>query len=421
VVLGNATFNAAPGEVHTVTDVVRVLKGATSVQNLTGSLWVFGSDLFEVQASVVNNSTGDSAFEDGESINGTLTGFLPAIEEGTDATQTVITNLSPNTAILQLLAYPSVGGQTPAAATLVLLGSHNTLDYPDAVTQLKLPRGFVGQLQFSSNQPVAALARAVVPKRGYSGFEPVRSMTDAASTVYAPYVEDTTAFSTSLVVSNPTLLPADVTVTFVDTEDETGGSSGTASSRDFPLAANADMSIPDVVAWVLDTATTTPTGKHGFVVVTTPQAVTAQAKVVDNVTLDPATPGLEGAVTSAFSPLLIRVEPLSFVELAGSSPVTAAAAATPTTALSRFAVSNPGTTTATVELSAINANGGAPTTPFVVTLLPNAQFFTEDLVSAMGLPPLFLGSLTVRSDVPVLVYNDRRSGDTGDVIPVYAQ
>jgi hypothetical protein len=419
-VLGNATFNAAPGEVQTVTDVVRVLKGATSVQNLTGSLWVFGSDLFEVQASVVNNSTGDSAFEDGESINGTLTGFLPAIEEGTDATQTVITNISPNTAILQLLAYPSGGGQTPAAATLALLGSHNTLDYTDVVTQLRLPHGFVGQLQFSSNQPVAAVARTVVPKRGYSGFEPVRSVTDAASTVYAPYVEDTTAFSTSLVVSNPTLLPADVTVTFVDTEDETGGSSGTASSRDFPLAANADMSIPDVVAWVLDT-TTTPTGKHGFVVVTTPQAVTAQAKVVDNVTLDPATPGLESAVTSAFSPLLIRVEPISFVQLGGSSPVTAAAAGTTTTALSRLAVSNPGTTTATVELSAINATGGAPTAPFVVTLPPNAQFFTEDLVSAMGLPPLFLGSLTVRSDVPVLVYNHRRSGDTGDVIPVYAQ
>jgi hypothetical protein len=39
----------------------------------------------------------------------------------------------------------------------------------------------------------------------------------------------------------------------------------------------------------------------------------------------------------------------------------------------------------------------------------------------MGLPSVFLGSLDVRSDVPVLIYNHRRSGDTGDVIPVYAQ
>ena len=76
---------------------------------------------------------------------------------------------------------------------------------------------------------------------------------------------------------------------------------------------------------------------------------------------------------------------------------------------------------ATVELAAISSTGGTPTAPFVLKLPPNAQFFAEDLVSAMGLPPLFLGSLTVRSDVPVLVYNHRRSGETGDAIPVYAQ
>ncbi len=424
-VLGHAQFKAAPGEVHAVTDIVRVLKGATTVQNVMGSLAVFGTDLLRIEASVVNNATGDSAFEDGQSMKGELAGFLPAIEEDSDATRTVFSNLSPNTAILQLVAYPAGGGETPSSATLAILGGHSSVNYADVVQQLKLPRGFVGQLQFSSNQPVAAAARTVVPKTAYSGFEPVRSISDAASTVYAPYVEDTAAFSTSLLVSNPTLNPADVTVTFVDTEDTTGGTSGSVSSRDVPIAVNADTSIPDVVRWVLRETTTTPSGKHGFLVVTTPQGVTAQAKLVDNVTADPATPGLESAVTSAFSPFLIRVEPIT-LQLAASSAatfsaVTLAAGATTTTALSRFGVSNPGATTATVELAAINATGGTPTQPFVVTLPPNAQFFTEDLVSAMGLPPIFLGSLSVRSDVPVLVYNHRRSGDTGDVIPVYAQ
>jgi Kelch motif len=426
-VLGHAAFNAAAGEVHTVTDVVRVLRGATTVQNIAGSVAVFGTDLFQVTASVVNNATSDSAFEDGQPVAGKTSGFLPAIEEGSDATQAVFSNLSGNTAILQLLAYPAAGGQTPAAATLALLSANSTLDYADVVQQLKLPRGFVGQLSFSSTQPLATVARAVVPRHGYSGFEPVRGASDAASSVYIPYVEDTTAFSTSLLVSNPTLVPADVTVTYVDAEDTTGGTSGTASSRDVPVAINADLSLPDIVRWVLRETTTTPSGKHGFLVVTTPQGVTAQAKIVDSVTLDPATPPLAASVTSAFSPFLVRVEPVSFVQSAGATGATAdlalasAAGGGTTTALSRFALSNPGSTTATVELSAVNASGGSPTQPVVITLPANAQFFTEDLVTAMGLPPLFLGSLIVQSDVPVLVYNQRRSGDTGDAIPVYPQ
>ena len=74
-----------------------------------------------------------------------------------------------------------------------------------------------------------------------------------------------------------------------------------------------------------------------------------------------------------------------------------------------------------MQLAAVNASGGAATAPFVVTLAPNGQFFTEDLVGAMGLPPIFFGWLTVESNAPILVYNQRRSGDSGDSVPVLAQ
>jgi Kelch motif protein len=424
-VLGRSSFNLTAGELYTATDVVRTLLGATTVQNIRGSVAIFGTDLFQVTASLVNNSTGDSAFESSQPIAGTLSGVLPAIEEGTDVTEAVFSNVSTNTAILELVAYPAAGGETPAAATLAFLPPNGTVDYANVVQQLNLPKGFLGELTFSSNLPVAAVARAVVPRRGYSGFEPVRSAADPASTVYVPYVEDTAAFSTTLLLNNPTLLPADVTVTLVDTEDASGASSGTATSRDVPLPVNAAMSIPNVVRWVLNSTATKPSGKHGFLVVTTPQALTAQAKIVDAVTGDPAVPQNESAIDNAFSPLLIRVEPISFAVTApaASTPLAAEAAAATTsqTTLSRFALSNPGSIAATVELSAVNASGGAPTPPFSVTLPPNAQLFTEDLVGTMGLPPLFLGWLTVQSDMPVLVYNQRRSGDSGDSVPVCAQ
>lgn len=421
-VLGRASFSLAAGELYTATDVVRTLVGATTVQNLNGSVAIFGTDLFQATASLVHNGTGDSAFESSQPIAGTLSGVLPAIEEGTDVTQVVFSNVSTNTAILELVAYPAAGGEIPAAATLAFLAPNSTVNYANVVEQLNLPNGFLGELTFSSNQPVAAVARAVVPRRGYSGFEPVRGSGDPASAVYVPYVEDTTAFNTTLLLNNPTVFPADLTVTLVDTEDSTGATAGAATSRDVPLPVNAAMSIPNVVRWVLSSTATTPTGKHGFLVVTTPQAVTAQAKIVDAVTSDPSIPQNETSLTSAFSPLLIKVEPISFALTAETQPASvageAAAASASETTLSRFALSNPGSASATVELAAVNASGGTPTAPFTVTLAPNGQLFTEDLAGTMGLPPVFFGWLTVQSNTPVLVYNQRRSGDTGDSVPV---
>lgn len=214
----------------------------------------------------------------------------------------------------------------------------------------------------------------------------MRSTADAASTVYVPYVEDTTSFGTALLVNNPGLVPANVTVTLVDADDPSGPSSGTASSRDIPVPINGATSIPDVVRWVLGETTATTSGKRGFLVVTTPQAVTAQAKIVDTVTLDPAVPETETSLTSAFSPLLVRVEPLPFAAVAAMarSPMALAAVGATGTTLSRFALSNPGASPATVELAAVNASGGAPTQPFVMTLAPNGQFFTDDAVPVLA-------------------------------------
>jgi hypothetical protein len=426
-VRGQGSFNLAAGELHTVSNVVRTLAGATSVQNMNGSIAVFGTDLLQVTASVVNNASGDSAFEDGLPTTGTLAGFIPAIEEQPDVTHAVFSNLSTNTALVQLVAYPAAGGQVPSAATVAVIPPLNTVNYADLAQSLHLPKGFFGELAFTSNQPVAAVARAMVSKKNYSGFEPVRTAADVVSTVYVPYVEDTTSFATSLLVNDPGTVPANVTVKLVDAEDPTGATGGTASSRDVLVPINAATSIADVVRWTLRQTTTTPTGKRGFLVVTTPQGVTAQARIVDKATSDPSTPSSQAQFTSAFSPLLVHVAPLPLAALASTeaSPLAlasigATASTASTTTFTRFAVSNPGATPATVEIAPFNATGGPPAQPLLVTVAPNGQFFTEDLAGAMGLPPVFLGWVSVRSDVPVLVYNQRRSGDTGDAVPVHA-
>jgi hypothetical protein len=39
----------------------------------------------------------------------------------------------------------------------------------------------------------------------------------------------------------------------------------------------------------------------------------------------------------------------------------------------------------------------------------------------MALPPVFFGSLTIRANAPVSVFNQRRTGDGGSTVPVHSR
>src|SRR5262249_43416576 len=157
-------------------------------------------------------------------------------------------------------------------------------------------------------------------------------------------------FSTALEISNPGPITANATVHFFDTTDASGGTSGVEHTRDLPVSVNAGAPTADIVRWALRDTSGTPSGRHGYVVVTAPQSVVAQARIVDRGSLDVAVPE-GGAVSSGFSPLLIRIDQLPFAPQG-------AAAAGPTSS-SRFALSNPGSTPVTVSLTAFNATGSA--------------------------------------------------------------
>jgi hypothetical protein len=415
--LGNDTFQVAPNELKTVSDIVRALTHTTTVQNKIGSIAMFGTDVFHGMASVVNNVTADPMLEDAQPIQGSTSGFVSTIGSSTTyTTQTVFANASTSSALLQLVAYPPEGGDTPVAASVAVVPAHGQVSYLDAVKQLGLATGFSGQLSWSANRAMGVMARDVTHNKNFSGLDPSRSAADASSTVLVPYVEDTTEFSTALEISNPGSITANVTVHFFDTGDRNGGVPGVESTRDIAVAINSGAPIADIVRWALRSTSTTPSGKRGFIVVTTSQgAVTAQAKLVNMASGDTAVPESNAAISAGFSPVLVRVDQFAFSKVE-------AASATPTTSRSRFALSNPGPTMATVQLIANNATGSPATpVPFVVTIAPHAQYFHDDLALDMGLPPVFLGSVTVQSDVPVLVYNHRMTGDGGSAVPVHGQ
>jgi hypothetical protein len=191
---------------------------------------------------------------------------------------------------------------------------------------------------------------------------------------------------------------------------------GAAVRRDLQVPVNSATSLANVVRWALRQSGTAPLGKRGFVVATTPQTVTARARIVDNETLDPAEIA-SGTLLSAFSPTLVRVEPPGDF-IIKAPPVDALGAPLGN---SRFAVANPGASPAVVELAPVNASGGAALTPLLVTVAPGGQFFTENLAQTMGLPPVFYGWVSVRASAPVSIYNHRRAGNTGTTVPIRAR
>jgi hypothetical protein len=411
--LGHDTFQVGPNELATVADVVRALTHTTTVQNTIGSVAVFGTEVFHAMASIVHNASSDPAFEDGRPISGNTSGFISTIGTSGYVTQTAFVNTTTATSVLTILAYAAGGGTTPVGSALIFVPGHNLVSYPDIVKKLGLAAGFVGQLSWTSSQPMAAVTRDVTGTKKFSGFAPVHTLADATSSVVVPYVEDTSAFSTALEISNPGPITANVTVRFLDTSDNSGATSDVEATRDIPVAVNSALPIADIVRWVRRDTSTTRSGKHGFLVVTTPQGVTAQARIVDNANLDPAIPD-SGGVTNGSSPMLVRVEPLPFAPIgeAGTTP----------TSQSRFALSNPGATAATVRLLAFNATGAAATShPFIVTLAPHGQFFSDNVAATMGLPSVFLGWVEVQSSAPVGVYNHRRTGTVGATVPLHRQ
>jgi hypothetical protein len=412
--LGNQTISVAPGELKTVGDVVRALTGTTTVQNTIGSLQMFGTEVFQGMASVVNNASSDPMFEDGQPIAGSTSGFLSTVGTSGYLTQTVFANASTTTSVVQVLAYPAAGGSTPLAGTVAFVPAHGLVSYTDVVKQLGLTASYSGQLSWSASQPIAVMARDTTKsKSNFSGALLAHNVTDTASTTFVSYVEDTSTFSTALELSNPGPITANVTVKFVQTSDATGASSGVEHSRDIPVAVNSGTPIADIVRWTQFSTAPTPSGQHGFVVVTAPQGVIAGGRLVNGSGGDVGYPNPDDGEVSGPWPLIIRFTPQTFAQ------VGMGAAATPSSE-SRVALSNPGTAPVTVNLTAFNATGSVAGT-FSVTLAPDGQYLTEDLGAAMDLPPVFLGWVQMQSSGPVLVYNHRRSGNTGAIVPIHGQ
>jgi len=393
------TFSIGPNALLNLENVVREVRGASGVQNFKGSLAIFASNSLQATANVVSSTTGDGTIVDGQALAGPRSGFVPLIQLGTYRTHTAFRNLSTRAASVEMRAYPPEGGSMPLTSAAFTIPPHGLADFQDVAGQLGLPMGHVGQLSWNADQPVATIARDVTADSGFSGTQPERRASDGARTLVVAHVEDNEIYRSKLQVSNLAPFSANVTVRFVDIGDPSGGSAGTSTSRDVLVRTNSATITDDVIRWVLRDASGVPSGKRGFLVITSPQLVTALATTTHNGSLDPSITDTATLLTASFTPAVVSFAP------DGSS---------------RVAISNSGTTPATVELRPFNRDGTpARAEPFVVEVVAGGQFFTDDIVAAMGLPSEFFGWLVVNANAPVAVSHQRKAGNTGMVMPIY--
>jgi len=335
---------------------------------------------------------------EGQPLVGGRSGFVPAVQLTDYRTHTAFSNLSSRPANVQVLAYPPGGGGTPIASGTFVVPPHGMVDFQDTVAQLGLPEGHIGQLSWNADQPIATSARDVTLDGGFSGTLPERGPADGSRTLVIANVEDNETYRSKLQVSNTGPVTANVTVRFVDVADQTGGVPGTSTIRDIPISMNSATVIQDVIRWVLRDEAGIPTGKRGFLVITSPQVVTALATATHGASLDPAIANSARLLTSSFTTAVLRFDPDES---------------------SRIAISNAGEGAATVELLPINADGSAALLdPLVVSVVGGGQFFTEDIAGSMGLPTPFFGWVVVKASAPVAIYNQARSSMTGAVMPV---
>jgi len=232
--------------------------------------------------------------------------------------------------------------------------------------------------------------------KGFSGTSPKHSASDGANTLSVAHVEDTTEFSSGLQLNNNGPITANVTVTYVDVDDPTGGAPGALYSRDIPVPVNSATAIANVIRWALRSHSADPTGRRGFLLISSGQPVTAQASLVNNVSGDPAWLDATTAAAKSFTLLGAATLDLSI------------------SVSSRLVISVPAGPTANVKLMAFNPDGTpALFDPVTVQVVGGGQFFTDDLAGFLGLPSGFLGSLTLNSNVPVLGLNLERIGSAG--------
>ena len=310
-----------------------------------------GEVVFSVAGNAANNdnnSTGDfihfresSSQPPGSAAGPTITNISPNSGSVNGGTPVVITGTGFDSG-----ATVSIGG---VAATNVTVASATQIN---ATTSASGTPGTV-------NVVVTVSSQSATLTGGFTYSSSTSTPAPTASAHILPFVVDTTAFRTNLIMSNLTGAQANVTAHFV----EAGGT--ISGSKSYTVGANNLNQVNRVVSDILNLAS--PTGRQGYLILESDQKIAAVVSVIDNVTVDSAVIPSSRATSG---------------HLLFPTSVSTATFKTTLTLVNDSLAAN------TVEVKLRPADGGAIVTK-TVNLAPYGQFHTEDAYTFLGAPSTF--------------------------------
>lgn len=310
-----------------------------------------GEIVFSVAGNAANNDNSNS----GDFIHfRELTSQPPGSAAGP-----TVTSINPNSG--------SVNGGTPvtitgtgfaSGATVAIGGVAATNVTVVSATQITATTGASGT-PGTVNVVVTVSGQSATLTAGFTYSSSTSTPAPTSSAHILPFVVDTTAFRTNLIMSNLTGTTANVTVHFV----EAGGTiSGTKS---YAVAGNNLNQVNRVVSDILGLAS--PTGRQGYLILESDQKIAAVVSVIDNVTVDSAVIA-SGRGTSG--------------HLLFPTSVSLGAFRTTMTLVNDSLAAN------AIEVK-LRPFDGSPAITKTVNLAPYGQFHTEDAYAFLGAPSTF--------------------------------
>lgn len=310
-----------------------------------------GEVVFSVAGNAANNdnnSTGDfihfretTSQPPGSSAGPTITSISPSSGSVNGGTPVIITGTGFGSG-----ATVTIGG---VAATNVTVASS---------TQINATTGAAGT-PGTVNVVVTSGGQSGTLTGGFTYSSSTSTPAPTSSAHILPFVVDTTAFRTNLIMSNLTGNQANVTVQFV----EAGGT--ISGSKSYTIAGNNLNQVNRVVSDILNLAS--PTGRQGYLILESDQKIAPVVSVIDNATVDSA---VVHSSRGTSGHLLL--------------PTSVSTATFKTT----LTLVNDSLATNTIEVKLRPADGGATVTK-TVSLAPYGQFHADDAYSFLGAPSTF--------------------------------
>ncbi|MCI0423750.1 MAG: IPT/TIG domain-containing protein [Acidobacteria bacterium] len=356
--------------------ILRELEGSASITGREGTLALESSQQIQAFVSQIDNQTGDPSILEGFRQGSTRIILSSAANTGPFRSNLIVVNLAPSEARVNIRPLDRDSGQPVGAPVQNLtLPANGFVSHDNILASLNV-NDYFGPVEIRSTNgtELAAVSRVSGLNAGTSGFFPALPADSGQLAEIIPFAIDTNEFRTNLGINNLGTTNASVNVTFFEAD----GALLASTASPVSVVPQGLVQINNVLRFLLaGSSNASVTNRQGYLKLTSNSPIKAFATQIDNLTNDPS---IENSVSSGSANLLLK-------------------STANTSFRSTLAIVNPNASPVSVQITAregSSTNNGAATGTRIITIPPNGQFVSQDILSEIGASSTF-GPVEMRS------------------------